>query len=178
VGLKQRDEAERSPGDGRGGRCAAILFSAAAAVFAADRATKAWAEGALAGRRPLSVIPGVLDLRYTTNSGGAFSLGQSAPWLFAGATIIVSGLIVATAFRHTSALTASSLGMILGGAIGNLADRALRGPRLSGRVVDFIDLQVWPVFNLADTAIVTGAILLAWSSVRGERARRAEPEGG
>ena len=54
--------------------------------------------------------------------------------------------------------------MILGGALGNLTDRIVRGPRFSGHVVDFVDFQVWPVFNLADAAIVVGAVVLALSS--------------
>jgi signal peptidase II len=148
-----------------GRRGAALLLASAATVFLLDRLSKAWAEAALA-RDPFDLIPGVLTLRFTTNSGGAFSLGQSAPWFFATATILVSAVIVATAFRHRSATSAIALGLVLGGALGNLADRLLRGPGVSGRVVDFIDLHVWPVFNLADTAIVVGALLFIWSTFR------------
>jgi signal peptidase II len=157
-----------------GRRGAALLFASAGAVFVLDRVTKAWAEASFAGR-PFDVIAGVLTLRFTTNSGGAFSFGQSAPWFFATATVLVSGVIVATAFRHRGAMSAVALGLVLGGALGNLADRIVRGPGVSGRVVDFIDLHVWPVFNLADSAIVVGALLFAWSSFR-EPAR--EPHGG
>lgn len=149
-----------------GSRGAAILFVSAGAVWLLDRLTKVWVEQTLAGRPPLRVIPGVVDLRFTTNSGGAFSIGQSAPWLFAGATIVVSLLIVATAWRHTSTLTSVALGLILGGALGNLSDRIARGPRLTGKVIDFIDVHVWPVFNVADSAVVIGAILLAASAAR------------
>jgi signal peptidase II len=72
-----------------------------------------------------------------------------------------------------------ALGLILGGALGNLADRVAGGTGFSGRVTDFIDLQVWPVFNLADTAIVIGAVLLAISSFDGtdERAETSEASG-
>ena len=118
------------------------------------------------------MIPGVLTLRFTTNSGGAFSIGQSAPWFFVGVSAVVAVIILATAFRHTSLLVGVSLGLVLGGALGNLTDRAIRAPGMRGRVVDFIDFHVWPVFNLADTAIVVGAILLAWSGCGNE----AEPE--
>ena len=154
--------------DARARRGATILFSTAAVVFAVDRATKVWAAHALADK-PIDVIAGVLTLRYTTNSGGAFSLGQRTPWLFAAATLIVSGLIVLTAFRSRNAVSALGLGLVLGGALGNLADRALRGPGLSGHVVDFIDLHWWPVFNVADSAIVIGAAVIAWASFREER---------
>jgi signal peptidase II len=66
--------------------------------------------------------------------------------------------------------TALALGLVLGGALGNLADRLSRGEGMfSGQVVDFIDLQIWPVFNLADTAIVVGAVMLAVGSFAGGR---------
>lgn len=148
------------------------LYATAVVVYALDRVTKLWAEAALAGRPPIEVVPGVLSLNYTTNSGGAFGLGRSAPWVFAGATVLVSLVIVFVSFRLDRRPLAAALGLILGGALGNLTDRVLNGPGLSGSVTDFIDLQVWPVFNLADGAIVTGAVLLAISS-----ARREEPEG-
>jgi signal peptidase II len=155
----------------RGARLAALLYLTAFAAFAADRLTKAWAQAALADRSPIEVIPRVLRFVYTTNSGGAFGLGQSAPWLFAGATITVSIIIVVVSFRMTSPLVAVALGLVLGGALGNLTDRAVNGPGLTGRVTDFIDPHIWPVFNLADSAIVIGAILLAASSLR-----HAEPD--
>jgi signal peptidase II len=146
------------------------LYVSAAGVYAVDRATKIWAEGALAGRPPIDVIPGVLSFTYTTNSGGAFGLGRSAPWVFATATVAVSIVIVVMSFRMTRVAVSVALGLILGGALGNLTDRALNGPGLSGHVTDFVDLHVWPVFNLADSAIVAGAILLAISTGRRERA--------
>ena len=148
-----------------------ILFGTAAGVFLADRLTKVWAEQSLA-QHAVDVIGGVLTLRFTTNSGGAFSLGQSAPWFFAAATLVVSALIVLTAFRLRSVLASVALGLILGGALGNLADRAFRGPSLRGHVVDFIDLHWWPVFNLADSAVVIGAILMAVWSFRQDRGRQ------
>ena len=147
-----------------------MLFGTAIAAYGLDRISKLWVENALVHRPPIHIVPGILDIRFTTNSGGAFSIGQSAPWLFAGATIAVSLTIVWAAFRPMSARNAVALGLVLGGALGNLTDRIVRGPGLSGRVVDFIDLHVWPVFNLADSAIVIGALLLAVSSI-GQRAR-------
>ncbi len=146
-------------------RGAAILFGTAAIAYVLDRVTKIWAERTLADA-PIELVRGALTLRYTTNSGGAFSLGQSAPWLFAGATIAVSLVIVATSFRHRDPVVAVALGLILGGALGNLTDRALRGPGLSGKVIDFVDPHIWPIFNVADASIVVGALLLAWSSYR------------
>jgi signal peptidase II len=157
-------------------RSAAALFATAAGVFLADRLSKIWVEHALAGRPPIDVIPGVVSLTFTTNSGGAFSVGEHAPWLFAAASIGVSIVIVATGFRRRAALPSVALGLVLGGALGNLTDRLVRGPAVGGRVVDFIDLHVWPVFNLADAAIVVGALLLAWVSYRGGRRQETGPD--
>jgi signal peptidase II len=153
------------------------LYVAAATAYLLDRLTKLWAEQALAGKPSLEVIPGVLSLTYTTNSGGAFGIGRSAPLLFSAASIGVSIVIVAVSFRQTRPLVAVGLGLILGGALGNLTDRVVNGSGLSGHVTDFIDFRVWPVFNLADSAIVVGAVLLAVASARGED-REGSPEEG
>jgi signal peptidase II len=162
-----------SPVDRVGRRTAAIVFGTAFLAYLLDRVTKFWAGHTLPGR-PIDLIPGVLTLRYTTNSGGAFSLGESAPWLFVGATVVVIVAIVVTAFRHMGRLHAVALGLVLGGAFGNLTDRVIRGPGLRGRVVDFVDLHVWPVFNVADSAIVVGALLIGVASLRSGRQGRDE----
>jgi signal peptidase II len=159
--------------NGRRSRAAAVLFLTAVGTYGLDRATKLWAEATLPGA-PIDLVPGVLTLRFTENSGGAFSIGRSAPWFFVGVTTIVSLVIVATAFRHTNRAVAAALGSVLGGALGNLTDRAIRAPGLRGHVVDFIDLHVWPVFNLADSAIVVGAIVLAWIGFRDREEDREE----
>lgn len=149
----------------------AWLFGTAVLSYGADRITKVWAESSLAGRAAVVLIPRVVDLTYTTNSGGAFGLGQSAWWVFAVASIAVAAAIVIAAFRIRRGLTALALGLILGGALGNLTDRLVRGDEvLRGHVVDFIDFHVWPVFNLADGSIVIGAVLLALFVVRHEDA--------
>jgi signal peptidase II len=152
------------------------LYATAAVAYLLDRLSKLWVERTLAGEPPLAVIPGVLSFNHTTNSGGAFGFGQSAPWLFAGATLVVTVVIVIVSFRMTHRSVAIALGLILGGALGNLTDRIANGPGLTGHVTDFIDLQVWPIFNVADTAIVIGAVLLAVSTARHEE-REAPTEG-
>jgi signal peptidase II len=153
-------------------RAARTLFVAAFVSYGLDRVTKIWAETTLPGA-PIEVVPGVLTFRFTTNSGGAFSIGQSAPWFFVGVSVMVVAIILATSFRHTSRVVGASLGLVLGGALGNLTDRAFRDEGFRGRVVDFIDFHVWPVFNLADSAIVVGAIVLA---LAGMRDRKEQPE--
>jgi signal peptidase II len=162
----------------RHGRSAAFLFGSAGLVWSLDRLTKLWVERSLAGRPPITVIPGVLDLRFTTNPGGAFSLGRNASWIFVAASVLVLIAIVATAFRHTSVATSVSLGLILGGALGNLTDRVVRGPRLSGQVIDFVDFHLWPVFNAADGAIVVGAIALAIASLAADRRHATSHDAG
>jgi signal peptidase II len=165
----------------RGAAGAVWLFSTAAAAYLLDRLTKLIAVNTLEGRPPIRLLPGV-RLAFTTNSGGAFSIGGATPWVFVGATIVVTAVIVLTAFRHTSMLTAAALGCVLGGALGNLTDRIIRGPGLRGHVIDFIDVGPWPVFNMADSAIVIGAILLAWTEFRSRRGSdpeaTPEPDGG
>jgi signal peptidase II len=119
------------------------------------------------------LIPHVVDLRYTENAGGAFSLFGSQPWLFLSATVVVALVIVGASLRLASRATAIGLGLILGGAVGNLTDRIVRGSGVSGRVVDFIDLHHWPVFNVADSAIVVGALLVLLAGFRQGRSAKS-----
>jgi signal peptidase II len=150
----------------RGARLAGVVYGVAAGSYLVDRVTKWLVVDRLAGRSPIRLIPGVLWLNYTQNSGGAFGLGGSASWVFAGATIAVSVAIVLLSFRVHRTAVAVGMGLVLGGGLGNLTDRVARGDGFSGRVVDFIDLRVWPVFNVADVAIVVGAAIIVFSSTR------------
>lgn len=114
----------------------------------------------------MDLIPGVLSLRFTTNPGGAFSLFGGAAALFLVASVVAVVVIVLASRNLASVASAVSLGLLLGGALGNLTDRLTRGSGIDGAVVDLIDLHVWPVFNVADMAIVTGALLLVVTSFR------------
>ncbi len=147
-------------------RPARWLYLSAVVVLLLDAGTKVLARGFLADGPPIVVIPRVLHLTYTTNTGGAFGLLEGLPWLFALATIGVSIAIVWAAARIKRPFVAVALGMILGGALGNLADRLSGGLSLDGKVTDFIDFRIWPVFNVADTAIVLGALLLVLAGIR------------
>jgi signal peptidase II len=138
----------------------------AAAVVAVDHLTKWWAQNELLGR-DIDLL-GSLRLHLTYNTGAAFSLGSRfAPViaLFAVAVVVVL-LGFGRGLRGTLPIVA--VGAIVGGAIGNLLDRLLRDGSgfLGGGVVDFIDLQWWPVFNVADIAITLGAIGLALTASR------------
>jgi signal peptidase II len=164
--------AARAAGAGRRARFAALMYSTAAALFVLDRVTKVLAEHTLPGH-PRTLIPGVLQLQYTTNPGGAFGLFGGATWLFLVATIAVSAVILFASFNLPNRTLAIALGLVFGGAIGNLTDRVLNGSGLSGRVVDFLAFArapdappVWPVFNMADSAIVVGAALIVLASLR------------
>jgi signal peptidase II len=150
-----------------------VLYGAGAAAYTLDRITKVLAEHHLEGRPPVQVIPHVVQLRFTTNSGGAFSILAGRPWIFFTASALACVAIVIASPRVRSAATAVGVGMILGGALGNLTDRIVRGPGISGRVIDFIDFHVWPVFNVADSAIVIGAIVVALANTR--RRKQIDP---
>jgi len=150
----------------RRGRLQTVLAGAAVGAYGLDRLTKFLAQRYLADRAPVDLIPRVVRLNYTLNSGGAFGLFPRQPWVFFAATIVVCLAIVAGSFRLSSRLTAIGTGLILGGAIGNLTDRVLHGPGVSGKVIDFIDFRVWPVFNLADASIVIGAAVVVLAGTR------------
>jgi len=146
----------------------AIFTSVALVAYLLDQATKWWAESALADGQPREVIGELLQFRLVYNPGAAFSTGTSYTTLL---TIIALGVIVVVirmAGRLRSRTWAIALGLILGGALGNVTDRIFRDPSpFRGEVVDFIELPHWPVFNLADTAITIAAVLFVLLSIRG-----------
>ncbi len=119
------------------------------------------------------LLGGLLYLTQLRNVGAAFSLAEGYTVLFTVIAVVVSGIIVRTARRLHSTGWAVALGLVLGGALGNLVDRVFRDPGfLRGGVVDFLsvfapDGRVWPVFNVADSAIVCGGILGALMALRG-----------
>ena len=146
-----------------------ILFAVAAIVLVADALSKALVESSIAVGESVTVVRGVLYLTHTTNTGGAFGLSTGTPWLFGLVSLGVVAFIILNARRADSSWKAVSMGLILGGAAGNLVNRLSGGLDLSGKVVDFIDVRVWPVFNLADSAVVVGAVMLALSYAKRER---------
>jgi signal peptidase II len=137
-------------------------------VLAADAASKAIVVATLSDRAPVVVISHVLTLTLTRNAGAAFSVGGGATILFSAVAVVVAVVIIRTALSLVSRAWAVSLGLLLGGALGNLSDRLFRAPGpLRGHVVDWIQLPHWPVFNLADSAIVIGGALAVLVSLRG-----------
>lgn len=151
-------------------------YGTAALVLALDQLTKHLVVANLAGRPPVNVIGSFVQLRYTTNSGGAFSLLTGAPLFFGVMAIVIVGGIVYASRRAQPLSLLVVLGLILGGALGNLADRLFRGDGLlRGEVVDFVKVGIWPVFNLADSCVVVGGILLALLLGRSERDAEQTP---
>ena len=142
-----------------------LLLGTAALVLALDQLSKWWAVNVL-DMRTIELV-GSLRLRLTINYGSAFSLADGRGPLISLLAIVIVVFLLRSGRHATSPAMAITIGMVLGGAIGNLLDRAFRPGDgfLGGGVVDFVDLQWWPVFNLADSAIVVGAIalfLLQW----------------
>jgi len=149
---------------GRPTRRWGIVLGVAAAVVAVDQLTKWWALHVLRTRTVHVVWTLQLDL--ARNTGAAFSRFVGEGPVIAVLALGVVGVLLWQGRTVSSRPGAIALGLILGGALGNLVDRAFRGGGfLHGAVVDFIDLQWWPVFNVADACVVVGAILLVIVSV-------------
>jgi signal peptidase II len=146
-----------------------VLLAVAVLVLAIDIASKALVVAHLADRQ-IHLLGGFLTLRESRNPGAAFSLGTSLTLMYSAIAVAVIVVILRTSRRIRSLPWAITLGLLLGGATGNLMDRIFRSPGLfRGWVVDWIQVPHWPVFNLADSAIVCGGILAVLLSARGTR---------
>ncbi|MEJ3747731.1 signal peptidase II [Actinomycetes bacterium KLBMP 9797] len=140
-------------------------MATAAVVCLADQGTKQLALSNLQDHEPVRLLGGAVYLTLTRNSGAAFSLGSDHTWVF---TLVVAGVVAGIswlALRLRSMPWAIGLGLVLGGGLGNFLDRLFRAPGVfQGHVVDMVSLfdpygQVWPIFNLADSALVCGVLL-------------------
>jgi signal peptidase II len=148
-----------------------LLFLVAAAVFVADLISKTIVVATLSHRPPVRLLGGLLRLTELRNPGAAFSIGASSAVMTVVFSLIAVGVIIAilrTSRRLRSAPWAITLGLLLGGAVGNLGDRIFRSPGpFRGYVVDWIQLPHWPVFNVADSCIVCGGVLAVLLAARG-----------
>jgi len=136
-------------------------MSFAILVWLVDLVSKQWALRNLADGHPVRIIGDFLTLRLTANPGAAFSMGTDHTWVFTILATAVIGFILVTSARVTSPIWLLGLGGLAGGAAGNLTDRLVQPPSLGlGRVIDFIATPNFPVFNLADTAIVCSVALM------------------
>jgi len=142
----------------------AVFVCGAAMVMALDQLTKQWALSAL-DDGPIDLV-GSLRLKLTFNDGAAFSLGGGRTTLVAVLALAVSLVVLWMGLTSDQRGRALGFGVIFGGAIGNLLDRAMRAGDgvLGGRVVDFVDLQWWPVFNVADVALWIGIAIILIAS--------------
>jgi len=149
-------------------RARSVLLITACIVWVLDRVAKQWALHALTGGRSVHLVGDILQLRLTENSGAAFSLGTGSTWIFTLTAAIVIVVILRMAPRITHTAWRVGLGGLMGGAAGNLADRLVRPPGVGvGHVVDFIAAPNFPVFNVADMAIVGSVALMFLLSARG-----------
>lgn len=158
------------------------LFLLMATMVGCDHATKHAAETMLSSRQPLSLLPGILDLRYAQNHDTAFSvlarfgIHGASPYIAVLASAVLIGLGVFWAMRARDRINKASrvehvgFAFAMAGAIGNVADRIFRG-----FVVDFIHVERWPVFNVADIAVAIGVALLAYASLRRPSATPPSP---
>ncbi|WP_232304001.1 signal peptidase II [Pseudofrankia sp. DC12] len=145
-----------------------VLLGTAVGVVLLDAITKIIVVATLSGHAPVTLIPGVLELELTRNSGAAFSIGGGVTVLFSLIAVAVVVIVARTARRLASVAWAVVLGAIVGGAVGNLVDRLVRAPGpLRGHVVDWIYLHHWPIFNVADSSIVVAAVLAVILSALG-----------
>ena len=152
-----------------------VGLAVAGVLVTVDQLTKSVAEARLVPGERIDLLGSVLGLRLAYNTGAAFSLGTSVtPILTLFACVAVVAIVVGIV-RSRNLWWAVALGLLLGGATGNLIDRLSREPGFArGGVVDFLELPRWPIFNVADMAIVTGALLIVLLSFRGV-AYRPEP---
>jgi len=153
-----------------------LLLAVAAFVIAADVISKAIVVATMPGHPNIRLLGGALTITLTRNGGAAFSIGTSMTIVF---TVIALGVVVyilRTARNLRSVGWAITLGLLLGGATGNLLDRIFRAPGLfQGHVVDWIELPDWPVFNLADSAIVCAGVLVVLLALLGIRMDGTRP---
>jgi signal peptidase II len=145
-----------------------LLLIVAAVVLGLDVLTKVLAVKLLVPGQPVEIIGDTITWTLVRNSGAAFSMATGYTWVL---TLIATGVVLGIIWmgrRLVSLWWALGLGMILGGAVGNLMDRFFRSPGpLRGHVVDFLSVGWWPVFNVADSAVVCGAVLLVALSMFG-----------
>ncbi|GAA1416671.1 signal peptidase II [Kitasatospora putterlickiae] len=146
------------------------MTAVALALLASDFITKQIALTHFSGTDPTEALGGLLKFTVVFNSGGAFSIGAGETWFFTAVKMVVIAVMLVVAPRIRTPVWAVSFGLVIAGAAGNLIDRLFRAPSPGqGRVVDWIQLPHWPVFNLADCGVVCGSALVMWASTRGIR---------
>jgi signal peptidase II len=144
------------------------LAAIAVVTYVADQVSKAWAVASLTDEPPRSLVGTFLQLDLIRNPGAAFSVGTGSTWVLTLIAVVVLVVIVRTSRRLGSTGWAWALGLLLGGALGNLTDRIVREPGLGqGHVVEFLNYNDVFIGNVADIAIVSAAVLIGLLAVTG-----------
>lgn len=187
-GVTEPDDVTASDTPARSGKRTALLLVIALGVFALDVTTKSIVVATIAQGENIRVLGGLVYLTLIRNPGAAFNMATGMTWLLAVIACAVVAFIIFLAPKLRSTPWAVCLGLVLGGAIGNLTDRIFRAPgALQGHVVDFVsvfgpDASVFPAFNVADSGITVGGVVLVLLAVLGHdydgtRHRRAAAAG-
>jgi signal peptidase II len=143
------------------------LYLTAWVVWLIDLGTKVWAVEVLSSRANVQIIGSFLQLTFVQNSGAAFGIGAGSTFIFTFFALAVLIVITRYARQITSKGWALVCGLVLGGILGNLTDRIFREPSfLQGHVIDWIQIPNWPVFNIADSAIVIAAVVAIILTIR------------
>ena len=136
------------------------LYFLAAFIWLIDYSTKVWALNNISQVEPIKIIGSILQLRLVFNPGAAFSFGTSFTVIFTILALLAVAVIAYYAVKIADRWWSVVLGVALGGVLGNLTDRIFREPSIfNGHVIDWIELPRFPVFNVADMAIVGAALL-------------------
>lgn len=155
-------------------RRAGLLAAIAGTFLVLDIVTKVIVTATLEGSEPVRLLGGAVYLQLLRNPGAAFGMGVDMTWVLAVVKIVVACVIIWFARRIRSAGWAVGLGLVLAGALGNVVDRIFRAPGpFQGHVVDFISAfgpngEAWPIFNVADSAVCVGAVLIVVLSLFGK----------
>lgn len=170
--VEHADEADRvdTPRHTRVAGKLPVTFAVGAVVVVLDQLAKRWALSSLAGREPRHVI-WTLRWNLSFNSGMAFSKGQGIGPVIGLVALVVVVMIAMSVRGNSNRLVAVAAGLVMGGAVGNLCDRLFRGDGwMHGSVIDFIDFQWFPIFNIADVGVnVGGALFILWALFSGRR---------
>lgn len=145
-----------------------LFFGLAAFAYVFDQLTKLWVTANMTEGERIPVLPPLLHWYYIRNSGAAFSIGENVTWVFTIIMTAVSIAILLQLRKLGSLWWALALGLLLGGALGNLTDRLFREPSFAmGHVVDFIQLPNFAIFNIADSAVVSAVVIICLLTLRG-----------
>jgi signal peptidase II len=165
-GPAERDPAAAPAPPRRNLAGATLAVGIVVGVVVLDQLTKIWVVAELSDA-PASIIGTTVELRLSRNPGGAFSLFQRFTPILALFAIVVAVVLARAILRTDDKLMVVALALVLGGALGNLTDRIARSPGfLRGHVVDFVSVGRFPSFNVADSAITIGAVLLVLCALR------------